>query len=73
MGRLAAAAALLATSLVTNILVGFLGLGAILGVAAFVLWFQNRHNLRDLDDMLRDKATQGLAALGVDPADVDGA
>ena len=63
----AAIAAVTAAAFYTSIAIGLVTVGAALGVAAFVVWFRNRENLRALDELLREKAQAGLAALEEDP------
>lgn len=69
--KLVAGVGLLA-ALVMNLAIGLICVGALLGAVAFVVWFQNRANLRQLDNLLRDKAQTGLAALGDAAPDTDG-
>lgn len=57
----------------TNIAVGLVIIGATLGVIAFVLWVDARHNLRELDRMLAQKARHGFAALDKQRLSSDGA
>lgn len=60
---LLAAAWTVASSLLTDVALGLLCVGAGLGVVAFGMWWRNRHALRALNDFLHEQAQQGLAAL----------
>lgn len=66
-----AAAYMVGALLLVNAAIGFVVVGAVLGIAAFVLWLQNRANLTQLNEFLAHQARTGMAA--VDKLSGDGA
>lgn len=58
-----AAVYMVGAALLTNVVVGFVVVGAGLGVAAFVLWARNLHNLRALNAFLAHQARTGKATV----------
>lgn len=58
-----AAASVVAVAVLTSVAAAFVLLSTGLSVAAFAIWFRNRENLRALDELLREKAHAGMAAL----------
>lgn len=66
-----AVAYVVGAALLINAAIGFVVVGAVLGIAAFMLWLQNRANLTQLNEFLAHQARTGMAT--VDKLSGDGA